>query len=323
MQGHLVAAVTYDGLTTFEYGCVIEIFGLKRPELGVHWYDFAVCGAEPGPLRAEAGLTFTPPFGLDVLARAQTILLPGWTYDREPSQTLIDALRAAHARGARIASICSGVFLLAATGLLDGRRAACHWMQAEKLGERHPKVQVEPDVLYIDDGSLITSAGSAAGLDMMLHLVRRDHGARICNMVARRLVLPPHRDGGQAQFVKRPVPVRSNGQLAAAIDSFRAEATRDLSVDEMAARAAMSPRTFFRRFREAVGMTPQEWLIRERVEIAKELLEEGKLPIAQVALQSGFNAPETLRHHFKRVVGRTPAEYRRIFASSETGLTAS
>ncbi|MCH8685128.1 transcriptional regulator FtrA [Pedomonas mirosovicensis] len=317
MKDHLVAALVYDGLYTFEFGCVTEVFGLHRPEVPAPWYDFAVCAVDSGPLRAAGGVRIEASHGLETLARAGTILLPGWPRDREPPETLLETLRHAHGRGARIASICSGVFLLAATGLLDGRRAACHWMHAESLKARFPAVQVEPDVLYIDEGSFITSAGSAAGLDMMLHLVRRDHGARICNMVARRLVLPPHREGGQAQFVRRPVPVRGATRFAAALDGLRAEVTQPLTVEAMAARAAMSPRTFHRRFREAMGMTPQEWVIRERVEVAKDLLEEVALPIAVVAERAGFGAPETLRLHFKRITGQTPAAYRRLFGGHE------
>jgi AraC family transcriptional regulator, transcriptional activator FtrA len=315
MKNHLVVSLAYDGLCMFEFGCTVEVFGIPRPELEVEWYDFAVCGIEPGMLRSTAGVGVHAPHGLDVAARADTIIVSGWRgVDSEVPAELVRVLREAHGRGARLVSICSGAFVLGAAGLLDGRRATTHWRYAGALAARFPRAIVEPDALYVDEGRIVTSAGSAAGLDMMLHLVRRDHGARVCNTVARRLVIPPHREGGQAQFVSRPVPATENSRLHRVIEHMRLHATSQHRMDEMAAMAAMSPRSFFRKFREAVGMSPYEWLVRERIAIAKELLEDGRLSIDRVSDAAGFGSTETFRHHFRRVVGRGPADYRRSFS---------
>ena len=206
MNPHFVVALAYDRLCTFEFGCTVELFALERPELDVDWYRFAVCAVEPGIIRAAGGITVQAPYAPELLAQADTIVIPGWRdADEAPPPALLALLRAAHARGARLCSICSGVFVLAAAGLLDGQRATTHWRYAEKLAQRYPRVRVEPDHLYVDNGQVITAAGSAAGLDMLLHVVRRDYGARIGNLVAQRLVVAPHREGGQAQFLPRPL----------------------------------------------------------------------------------------------------------------------
>ncbi|MCW2240283.1 transcriptional regulator FtrA [Azospirillum canadense] len=315
MKDHLVAALAYDGLCTFEFGCAVEVFGLARPELPVDWYDFAVCGVEEGPLRSTAGVMVTPPHGLDTLERTGTIIVPGWRgMDAPVPRPLVEALRRAHARGARVASICSGVFVLAAAGLLEGRRATTHWRYTDRLRAMHPGVRVESDVLYVDEGDVITSAGSAAGLDMMLHLVRRDHGAAVCNLVARRLVVPAHRDGAQAQVIERPVPASRDARLSQVIGHLRVRITEPHRVEDLARMAAMSERTFFRKFREATGLTPTDWIVAERVALAKDLLERGRdggrLTVDQIAEACGFGAPETLRHHFRRLVGQSPAAYR-------------
>ena len=215
---HLVVAIAYDRLCTFEFGCVVELFALPRPELDVRWYEFAVCAAERGPLRAAGGITVTAPNSLKLLDRADTIIMPGWRDANEPPPPeLLQRIRAARDRGARLCSICSGVFVLAAAGVLDGKRVTTHWRYAELLGQRYPSVRVEPNALYIDQGQVLTSAGSAAGLDMLLHLVRRDHGPKVANQVAQRLVIPPHRDGDQAQYVPRPV---APAVAAAGLDSW-------------------------------------------------------------------------------------------------------
>ncbi|GIL38770.1 transcriptional regulator FtrA [Roseiterribacter gracilis] len=312
-----VVAVVYDGLCSFEFGCAAEVFGLARPEFGANWYDFTTAAAEPGKLRAAGGLTVQADGGLERLRDAGTIVLPGWKgIDVAPSAALVAALRAAHKRGARIVTICSGVFPLAATGLLDGRRATTHWRYADALQARHPAITVDPNVLYVDEGQLLTSAGSAAGLDLCLHLVRRDHGAEIANHVARRLVIAPHRNGGQAQFIERPVQDRADSRLASLFDTMRAQLTESWTVAELAQLAAMSERTFLRRFREATGSTPGDFLIGARVERARELLESTALSIEEVATQSGFGAIATLRHHFQRRLGVSPATYRQRFARS-------
>lgn len=320
---HLVAAVAYDGLCTFEFGCVVELFALERPELGVPWYRFAVCAAERGPLRAAGGIRVSAPHSLALLKRADTIVVPGWRdADEPPPAPLVAALRAAHARGARLASICSGVFVLAAAGVLDGRSATTHWRYVERLAQRHPRVKVVPNALYIDEGQVLTSAGSAAGLDMLVHLVRRDYGPKVANQVAQRLVIPPHREGDQAQYVPRPVAAAAGneaGGLARLLDWLRANLASGHTIASLSRRASMSPRTLLRRFKGATGMAPHEWLVRERVAAAREMLEAGRLPLGRVAERAGFGSPESFRRHFRLAVGTPPAAYRRRFLALRTG----
>lgn len=314
MKKHLVVALAYDRLCTFEFGCTVELFALERPELGVDWYDFAVCAVEPGPIRAAGGITVQAPYAPALLARADTIVIPGWRdADEAPPPQLLEWLRAAHARGARLCSICSGVFVLAAAGVLDGQRATTHWRYAERLAQRYPRIAVAPDQLYVDNGQVITAAGSAAGLDMLLHLVRRDHGARIGNQVAQRLVVAPHREGGQAQFVPRPMAAGEQGRLSRLMDWLRSHPAQPHTVASMAERAAMSPRTLQRQFQQATGLGPVEWLIRERVAIVKDLLEQPDVPLARIAERAGFGSEETLRHHFRRLTATTPGAYRKRF----------
>jgi AraC family transcriptional activator FtrA len=314
MKKHLVVALAYDRLCTFEFGCTVELFALERPELGVDWYEFAVCAVEEGPIRAAGGITVQAPYAPDLLARADTIVIPGWRdADEAPPPQLLAWLRAAHARGTRLCSICSGVFVLAAAGVLDGQRATTHWRYAERLAQRYPHIEVQPDHLYVDNGQVITAAGSAAGLDMLLHLVRRDHGARIGTLVAQRLVVAPHREGGQAQFLPRPMAQGEQGRLSRLMDWLRSHPAQPHTVASMAERAAMSPRTLQRQFQQATGLGPVEWLIRERVAIVKDLLEEPDVPLAQIAERAGFGSEETLRHHFRRLTATTPGAYRKRF----------
>jgi AraC family transcriptional activator FtrA len=319
MHNHLVVALAYDRLCTFEFGCVTELFALERPELGVPWYRFAVCAAEPGPLRAAGGITLAAPYTPKLLASADTIVIPGWRdADEVPPAALLRKLHAAYERGARLCSICSGVFVLAAAGVLDGKTVTTHWRYADKLQQRHPQVRVESDALYVDEGQVITSAGSAAGLDMLLHLVRRDHGSAIANRVAQRLVVPPHREGGQAQFVPRPMPHDEGGRIARLMDWVRGHAAEPHTLRSLAARAAMSTRTLQRQFHDATGMAPYEWLVRERVAIARELLEAATpLPMARVAELAGFGSEESLRRHFRRIALTSPAAYRRRFGKAQ------
>jgi AraC family transcriptional regulator, transcriptional activator FtrA len=321
---HLVVALAYDRLCTFEFGCVTEFFALERPELDVDWYRFAVCAAERGPLRAAGGITVQAPYTLSMLDRAQTIVIPGWRDANEiPPEPLLKKLRAAYKRGARLCSICSGVFVLAAAGVLDGKRAATHWRYADLLQQRYPNVQVEPQALYVDEGQILTSAGSAAGLDMLLHLVRRDHGGAIANRVAQRLVVAPHREGGQAQFVPRPMPPDEASRLAKLMDWVRANPRRTHSVKSMAAKAAMSPRTLQRQFLEATGLGPYEWVLRERVAVARDLLESRPgLAMARIAELSGFGSEESMRWHFRRIVLTSPSAYRAKFDARSTGGSA-
>lgn len=309
-----VVAVAYDGLCTFEFGVATELFGLSRPELDVEWYDFSVVAVEPGPLRALGAMTVDAPYDLEAVATAGTIVLPGWRdIDEEPPARLSAALRRAHGAGARIMSICSGVFVLAAAGLLDGRSATTHWRYTDALSERYPRIRVEPDVLYVDNGSILTSAGSAAGLDLGLHLIRRDFGAEIANSVARRLVLAPQRDGGQAQFIAPPAAPRAPTSLAATMTWALERLDTELTVAELADHAAMSARTFARRFRAEVGTSPHRWVIRQRVMLAQTMLESTAHPIDTVAHACGFGSSATLRHHFQQVVHTTPSAYRARF----------
>ncbi|USX14590.1 transcriptional regulator FtrA [Oxalobacteraceae bacterium OTU3CAMAD1] len=314
MKKHLVVALAYDRLCTFEFGCTVELFALERPELDVDWYDFAVCAVEPGPIRAAGGITVQAPYAPELLALADTIVIPGWRdADEAPPPALLELIRAAHRRGARLCSICSGVFVLAAAGVLDGQRATTHWRYADKLAKRYPNIDVQPDHLYVDTGQVITAAGSAAGLDMLLHVVRRDHGARIGNLVAQRLVVAPHREGGQAQFLPRPMALGEQGRLSKLMDWLRSHPERSHTVASMAERAAMSPRTLQRQFQQATGLGAVEWLIRERVAIVKEMLEVPDVPLAQIAERAGFGSEESLRHHFRRLAATTPGAYRKRF----------
>lgn len=327
MKHHLVAALAYEGLCTFEFGCAVEVFDLARPELGVDWYDFAVCAEERHPLRAAGGVCITAGFGLELLARADTIVIPGWRgVDQVPSDDLLRALRVAHARGARLASICSGVFVLAAAGLLDGLGATTHWRYASVLAQRYPLIEVRPNALYVDEGQILTSAGSAAGLDMLIHLVRKDHGARIANQVAQRLVIAPHRVGDQAQFVARPVAGDEAGRLAKLMDWVRGDPGHSHTLASMAARASMSIRTLQRQFVESTGLPPLQWVIAQRIALAKDLLQSRRSTtsiatnssITQIAERAGFASEESFRRHFRRMVGVSPRIYQQQFAGVTT-----
>lgn len=315
-QGPLVVALVYDGLCTFEFAITSEIFGLARPEMGPDWYRFRSVAIEPGPLRAQGGLSFECEGGLDLLDEASLIIVPGWKGAHVPVPGDLGArLRKAHDRGARLASICSGAFVLAATGLLDGQRAATHWRYAETLAARHREIEVDAQVLYCEANGVYTSAGSAAGIDLMLHIIRQDFGVEAANSVARRLVMPPHRAGGQAQFIPRPVPPSPAGKLSGLLEAIRAEPQRDWTVRDMAGRLAMSQRTFIRRFTETTGQPPGEWVTATRVDAAKTLLESSGLMVEDIAQEAGFGSVEVMRHHFRKVVGLSPRDYREAFSA--------
>ena len=312
-----VAAVICNGVSPFEFAVACEVFGLDRSELGVPWYRFLVCAAQPPPVMTAMGFSIDTPHGLDSLRRADTIVVTADNRCGEGLSELVDALGRAHARGARILSVCTGAFALAAAGLLDGRRATTHWMHAEELARRYPKVEVDPDVLYVDDGDILTSAGTAAGIDLCLHIVRQDFGAEIANAVARRMVVPPHRDGGQAQFVDEPVPdLPSSDPFSDTLAWVQAHLDQPITVADLARRAAMSPRTFARRFRSTTGTTPNQWLIRQRVLLAQRLLESTDQPVEQVASRSGLGTATNMRQHFQRFVRLSPNAYRRTFRTS-------
>jgi AraC family transcriptional activator FtrA len=310
-------AVTYDRLCVFEFGIVVELFGLPRPELPVEWYRFGSCSVDPGMLRATAGVRIEADRGLAALRHADIVAIPGWRDpDEPPPAALLSALRRAHDRGARLLALCSGAFVLAAAGLLDGRRATTHWRYADRLRARFPRIRVEPDVLYVDEGSVLTSAGSAAGIDLCLHVVRSDYGAEIANQVARRLVVPPHRDGGQSQYVREPVPRRQPAGLAPLLDWALDRLDRPLGLEELARQGNMSVRTLARRFVEETGSTPHRWLTHQRLLAARRRLETTDESIDAVAGAVGFETAMTLRHHFRKLYRTTPTAYRRRFALS-------
>ncbi|MCQ4166901.1 transcriptional regulator FtrA [Tahibacter harae] len=311
-----VAVLVYDGLCLFEFSSAAEVFGLERPEAGKDWYRFGTVSTNGKSVRTQYGGRLEPDAGLGALRRAGTIVIPGWSgIDVPVPQELVGALRAAHRRGARLLSICSGAFVLAATGLLDGRRATTHWRYAEVFRRRHPQIALDPDVLYVDNGQLLTSAGSAAGLDLCLHLVRRDFGSAMANAVARRLVIAPHREGGQAQFVPQPVAQQKKDALSPLLDRLRRTLDRPHTVAGLAASVAMSERSLLRRFHAATGTSPAAWLTEARLQHARDLLERTALSVEQVAERSGFGTAMTLRHHFRRKLGTSPLAYRRRFGA--------
>ena len=309
-----VAALAYDRMGAFELGIVSEVFGLSRPELNVDWYRFSVFSLDRRPVRATGGIRIEAPHGVGVLRTAGTIVIPGWHPEEPPPEPLLRLLRAAHAAGARLVSICSGAFVLAAAGLLDGKRATTHWRYAERLAGCYPAIRVESDRLYVDEGSILTSAGSAAGIDLCLHIVRRDYGAAIANAVARRMVTPPHRDGGQAQFVPDPIRRDPSAGLAPVLLWAQNHLARPLRVEELAKRAAMSPRTFARQFLRQNGTTPHQWLIHQRLLAAQMMLENSAESVDRVAEAVGLETAATLRLHFSRVLGTTPTAYRKRFS---------
>jgi len=309
-----VAAVIADGVSPFEFAVACEVFGYDRSELGVPWYRFVVCAATPPPVRTEVGFLIDTPYGLERLSRAATIVVPPMPTATAPPEALLAALRRAHRRGARLISVCTGAFILASAGLLDGRRATTHWRHADEFAARFPEVKLDRSVLYVDEGDILTSAGTAASIDLCLYVVRQDFGAEVANHVARRMVVPPHRDGGQSQFVEEPVPDTGGTDLfAETLVWAQSHLDEPLSVEALARRAAMSPRTFARRFRQATGTTPYRWLLRQRVTLAQRLLETTDLSVDLVALHCGVGVADNLRERFQQTVGTSPSAYRRAF----------
>ncbi|WP_153540227.1 helix-turn-helix domain-containing protein [Actinomadura macrotermitis] len=309
-----VAVAITDGMLHFELSVAFEVFGPAPAAVSGPWYDLVGCG--PGAVRAGRFL-LEPDHGLDRLADAGTVIVPAWAdVDVAPPADLIDAVRAAHEAGARVASLCTGAFVLAAAGLLDGRRATTHWAHTDDLAARHPRVEVDPGVLYVDEGSVLTSAGKAASLDLCLHLVRLDHGATVANAVARRLVVPPHRAGGQAQFVASPMPDRTGHPLGDLFPWVLERLDHPLTVEDLARQAAMSSRNLGRHFRSVAGTTPLQWLLIQRIRRAQELLERTDDSVEVIAAATGMGTATTLRRHFNRTVGVPPDTYRRTFRSS-------
>ncbi len=322
---HTIATIAYDAVNPFELAVATEIFGFERPELGVPWYRFLVCAVEPRPIRTSVDIFLTTPYSLPHVAEADTVIVPSSRPGIVPvPDILLDSLRDAYQRGARIISFCTGAFLLAAAGLLDGRRVTTHWMWAAELAARYPTVQVEPRVLYIDDGQVLTSAGTAAAIDLSLHVVRQDYGADIAAAVARRMVVPLHRDGSQAQYIETPLPVPGEEEpFGTTLAWIAAHLDEDLTVEQMAARALMSPRTFARRFRATLGTTPYQWLLQQRIVLAQRLLETTNESIERIAACCGFSSAATLRLHFQRLLRISPQSYRNAFHQEKAGETAS
>ncbi|WP_145910220.1 helix-turn-helix domain-containing protein [Kitasatospora viridis] len=312
-QRPTVALAVTDGMLHFELALACEVFGNELTGVPGGWYELTLCG--PGPVRVGA-FQLAPTAGLDRLARADTVIVPGWAdVDRPAPAELVEAVRAAHRAGARIVSLCTGAFVLAAAGLLDGRRATTHWAHTQVLAERHPRVTVDPDVLYVDNGSVLTSAGKAAAMDLCLHLVRLDHGSAVANRLARRLVVPPHRDGGQAQFVTTPVPAPGNHPLADLLPWVMERLDQPLTVEDLARRANLSSRHLGRHFRSVTGTSPLQWLLTQRIRHAQELLETTDDSVDAIAGATGMGTSTTLRRHFNRTVGVPPDAYRRTFRS--------
>ena len=317
-----VSVLVLDGLAMFEFGVICEVFGIDRSAEGVPNFDFKVCGPEPGrPLRTSVGAFITPDHGLDSLVGADLVAIPamsGTTYMPEA----LEAIRAAVDAGAIVLTVCSGAFVAGAAGLLDGRPCTTHWMHADDLARMYPTAQVDRNVLFVDDGNLITSAGTAAGIDACLHLVRRELGSEVTNTIARRMVVPPQRDGGQRQYIDQPIPVRCSDGFAPHLDWILTNLDKPHTVATLAKLANMSARTFARRFVEETGRTPMQWVTDQRVLYARRLLEESDLDIDHVADKSGFGTATLLRHHFRRVIGVTPSDYRRRFACDDSGVAA-
>jgi AraC family transcriptional regulator, transcriptional activator FtrA len=315
-----VAAIVYDGIGLFELGVAFDTFGNHTvTDPVVPWYEFFVCGPTSTPFSANGGLQMQAPHGLERIRDAGTVVvLPTERLEAVPKE-VFEALRQAHRRGSRIVSLCTGAFVLAEAGLLDGRRATTHWSECDELARRYPQVSVDPGVLYVDEGDILTSAGSAASIDLCLHVVRKDHGSEIATQVARDLVVPPQRDGGQAQYIDAPLPsVDDSNLFADTIAWLQGHLDETLTVNDLAARSAMSPRTFARRFLAATGTTPHKWLQRQRVQLAQRLLEASDLSIEAVAQRSGFSTGANLRKHFSRIIYTSPQAYRHTFQDRTT-----
>lgn len=312
---HRVAILVPEQVVPFDLGIPVQIFAYGRPDVGRVRYEARVCAAAPGRVRTAGG-TFVveTEHGLEALEWAETVVVPGTEALGEPCPAPVrEALRAAHGRGARIAAICTGAFLLAEAGLLDGARAVTHWKDAGLLAARFPAVRVDAGVLYVDGGQVLTSGGLAAGIDLCLHLVRQDHGGEVANAVARRMVVAPHRSGGQAQYAERPLPDAAGDGLEATRGWMLEHATEPLTLDRMAAHARMSRRNFARRFRAETGTSPLQWLIHQRVLLAQRLLESTDEPLERLATRCGFGSALALRQHFRRATGTTPTAYRAAF----------
>lgn len=309
-----VAIVIYNQVGAFGLGIAMEIFAQPLPADGYPGYKVTIVSVEGRSVTAQGGMRLSATGRLEDLRRARIILIPAWRENHErPPEQLLSELRRAQERGAILVSICDGAFVLAHAGLLDGLRATTHWADIADLKIQFPGIRIEDDVLYVDEGNILTSAGGASGIDACLHLVRRDFGTRIANAVARRMVIPPHRDGGQRQYVATPIPSRAGRPLSAAMDWAREHLHRAISAKAFAREAAMSERTFLRRFQDEVGLSPKAWLATERMRVAQELLESTEMPLSEVGQAVGYTSTETFRAAFRRIIGVPPSTYRTRF----------
>ncbi|RLP96706.1 GlxA family transcriptional regulator [Micromonospora sp. CV4] len=309
-----VAVLALDQVAPFELGVLAEVFGTDRTADGFPGYRFHVCSPDGAPVRTSSGFHLTPHADLGPVEEADLVAVPAHSQGTEVPGPVLDALRRADARGAHLFSVCSGAFLLGAAGLLDDRECTTHWRYVDELQSRHPAARVRCNSLYVQDGRLLTSAGTAAGIDACLHLIRQEHGSATATRLARRMVVPPHRDGGQSQYVEAPIPKAPEAPtLEPVLEWLMGHLDRTITVEELAARAGMAPRTFARRFRAETGTTPHDWLTNQRVLLARRLLEETPLSVEAVADQAGFSDAAALRHHFSRRVGATPHGYRTTF----------
>ncbi|QUH00367.1 helix-turn-helix domain-containing protein [Saccharopolyspora erythraea] len=316
MSCHRVVALLNPPQSPFELACVAEVFGTVRQDLPVH-YDFRICAERPGPLQTTVGYAMLVDAGLAALQEADTVVVPGWQPAGAPAPPAItEALRAAHRRGARVVAICTGAFVLAQAGLLDGRRATTHWRDTAQLAATFPEVQVDPDVLYVDHGDVATSAGTGAGIDLCLHVVRSDHGAAYAAQIARNMVLPPHREGSQLQYAAQPARARADESLAPLLEWAIAQLDARLTVGRLAERAGLSSRTLARRFTEQLGTSPGEWLLGQRLDAARALLEQTNLPVDAIATRVGLASAVNLRRRFRARFGTTPGAYRRTFGET-------
>lgn len=316
MSRHRVVALLNPPQSPFELACAAEVFGTVRQDVPTY-YDFRICAERPGPLPTTIGYTMLVDAGLAALRAADTVVIPGWQPPGTPvSPTVIEALRAAHRRGARIVAICTGAFVLAQAGLLDGRRATTHWRRTAQLAAAFPQVEVDPDVLYVDHGDVATSAGTGAGIDLCLHLVRADHGAAYAAQVARNMVLPPHREGSQLQYVTQAAPVMADESLAPLLEWATSRLGTPLTVSQLAEHAGLSSRTLARRFTEQLGTSPGQWLLAQRLDATRVLLEQTNLPVEAIATRVGLASAVNLRRRFRAHLGTTPGAYRRTFGET-------
>jgi transcriptional regulator GlxA family with amidase domain len=313
-----VVTLALPGMAPFEFGVVCEVFGVDRTDTGGPTFEFVVATADPGPVRTSLGFTIDVPNGLETAADADLLAVPAHEITGIDPRYL-EVIRAAEARGAWVLSVCSGAFALAEAGILEGRRATTHWMHTDRLAAQYPNTEVDPDVLFVEDGKIVTSAGTAAGIDAALHIVRKEYGAAATNVIARRMVVPPQREGGQSQYIDAPVVDCKSDSFALVAEWMLEHLAEDLTVDQLARRALMSSRTFARRFRSEMGTTPAAWLNRQRLIRAQQLLEETSLPLETIAQETGFGTAAVMRHHFVKVLNVSPQSYRRAFGAREAG----